>query len=74
MKFKLKGKYSALLTFMANSALWSLVWQWLEVSLNGQVIPSTEDTIMLFLFCSLITWNHSENEAIEKKLKESLND
>lgn len=69
MKVSIKGKYNPLITFLVNYILFSFIWEGIEMWLHGQTFPSTEDAIMLFLFCLYISLSYLEfnkNELMEK--------
>lgn len=65
MKFFIGNRYSYVITFILNYIFLGWIWKELEMSMYGKLIPSAEDTIMLILFCVIITFGHKKEE--EKK-------
>ena len=62
MRIQFNGKYSRTLTFMYNFIVLDWFWKNLELLIYGQLKPSGVDSIMLIVFCLIITFNHKEME------------
>ena len=62
MKIQFNGKYSRLLTFLYNFIVLDWLWKNLELVIYGVLKPSEVDSIMLIVFCLIITFNHKELE------------
>lgn len=62
MRIRFNGKYRRALTFLYNFIVLDWLWKNLELLIYGQLKPSEVDTIMLIVFCLIITFNRKECE------------
>lgn len=62
MKFYIGNRYSYVVTFILNYLFLGWVWKELEMDLYGELMTSVEDTLMLILFCIIITFGNREKE------------
>ena len=62
MKIRFNDKYSRTLTFLYNFIVLDWLWKNLELAIYGMLKPSEVDTIMLIVFCLIVTFNHKELE------------
>jgi hypothetical protein len=62
MRIQFNNKYSRSLTFLYNFIVLDWLWKSLELVIYGVLKPSEVDSIMLIVFCLIITFNHKELE------------
>jgi hypothetical protein len=62
MRIQFNNKYSRSLTFLYNFIVLDWLWKNLELVIYGVLKPSEVDSIMLIVFCLIITFNHKELE------------
>ena len=55
MKVWLNNEMHGVLTFIANFLFLNFIWVFIEKLLHGESKPSTEDSIMLFIFSLMYT-------------------
>lgn len=72
MKMYLNKRYSIVATFIVNFLIFEIVWQALEMQLYGELKPSIEDGIMLFLLCMVIAVNGYEDAQKELERDKTL--
>ena len=62
MRIQFNGKYSRTLTFLYNFIVLDWLWKNLELLFYSQLKPSGVDSIMLIVFCLIVTFSHKELE------------
>lgn len=55
MQVWIEGALNAPLTFLFNFIVLDYIWKTIEYVIHGETQPSTEDSIMLIIFCLIYT-------------------